>query len=104
MKIKKNLTILITAAMTAAASMTYAQQPGADEQPAAEQATSQVRVKGMVEKTADGVTLSDGGTIYALKGEKDFSPYIGKTVLVIGEGSSSDSGMEILVDQIVQVE
>jgi len=104
MTIKKSLAILTTAAMMATASMAYAQQPGANEEVAAKSAVSQVRVKGLIEKTVDGVTLSDGDIVYTLKGEKDFSPYIGKTVLVIGEGTSSDMGMQILVEQIVEVE
>jgi len=83
--------------------MAYAQQPSAGDETAVEQATAQVRVKGLVEKTTDGVFLSDGNTVYALKGEKDLSPYIGKTVLVIGEGTSSDQGMDILVEQIVEL-
>jgi len=103
MNIKQNLTILITATMMAASSMAYAQQPSAGEAVAAEQATAQVRVKGLVEKTADGVTLSDGESVYTLKGDKDLTAYTGKTVLVVGEGTSSDQGMEILVEQIVEV-
>ena len=104
MTIKKSLTILTTAAMMAAASMTYAQQPSAKEDAAVQTAVSQVRVKGRIEKTVDGVTLSDGDAVYTLKGEKDLSAYLGKIVLVIGEGTSSDQGMQIMVEQIVEVE
>ena len=103
MTIKKQMTILIAAAMVAAAPAAYAQQSSADDAPAAEQAVSQIRVKGLVEKTDDGVALNDGDTLYMLKGEKDFSSYIGKTVLVTGRGASSEQGMEILVEQLVEV-
>ena len=102
MNMKKNVTMLTLAAMIAAGSVSFAQnnKTDAESEPTEEQSVAQVQVKGVLEKTAAGIVLLDGETAYLLKGKKDLEPLLGKTVMVTGDGVSSDAGMEILVKQI----
>ncbi|WP_022665635.1 hypothetical protein [Desulfospira joergensenii] len=102
MNSKKTLTILITSAMIAMGSLASAQDTntGTVPKPAGEQSVSRVQVKGVIEKTAKGVTLLDGENTYLLECEEDLGSFAGKTVMVTGDGYTSDAGMVILVRQI----
>jgi hypothetical protein len=113
MKIKEILMLTI-AAMIAMGSLAYAQDNNAGTEPAAAQdnnagtesvagqSVSQIQAHGVVEKTDHGVTLFDGKTTYLLKSENDLDSFAGKSVTVAGHGYTSDTGMVILVNQIVE--
>ena len=112
MKFKKELILLLTATMIAMGSLVYAQdsnvasdaEPKDAKEAGTEQVHHQIQVKGVVEKTDNEVTLFDGKTTYLLKGKIDLDPFAGKAVIVIGDGYSTDTGMEILVRQIAEFE
>lgn len=111
MKFKKELILLLTAIMIAMGSLVYAQDSNVasnaepeDVEAGTEQLHQQIQVKGVVEKTDNEVTLFDGTKSYLLKGIVDFDPFAGKAVTVVGDDYSTDTGMEILVRQIAELE
>ena len=105
MNVKKTVAALILAIIIAMGSLASAQENNAkeDSNPAEEQSISRIQIKGMIEKTADGAALMDGETAYLLKGKKDLDLFVGKTVLVTGDGYTSDSEMIIVVKQIQEL-
>ena len=106
MNAKKSLILMATAVVITMGAPAYAQAQDnkAGTEPAVEQSAPHIQVHGVIEKTDNGFTLSDGKTVYQLKSEEELDPYAGKVVTVTGYGYTSDSGMVVLINKIDEFE